>query len=207
MRFRFQIPGGLAWNGRGPPSELLKIKICYFFGMKVEGFGMAGMPIMTDRAARYLELTSPEHEAATLEEMFQRMTCRVPGIEGKEGRPEGLPAICVSWDIPYGRMLTWLMADAARYSVYKRALEVAAHGLMAEVIDIADNDSPYVQRDKLRAGMRLKFAEYHAPDMYRQRQTIDMNVTHAAWGERLRRARERVIEHEEPEGPEEDAGI
>lgn len=143
-------------------------------------------------------------EAATLEEMFQRMTCRVPGVEGKEGRPEGLPAICASWDVPYNRMLTWLMADAARYSVYKRALEVAAHGLVAEVVEIADNESPYVQRDKLRVSTRFKMAEFHAPEIYRQRQTVDMNVTHAAWGERLRRARERVIEAE-PE--EEDPGI
>jgi hypothetical protein len=154
------------------------------------------MPIQNDRLLRYAEMTSPEREGATLEEMFQRMTCRVPGVEGKEGRPEGLPAICSTWNVPYGRVLTWLMADVNRWAVYKRALEVAAHGLMAEVVDIADRDSPYVQRDKLQVATRIKVAEYHAPDIYRQRQTVDMNVTHAGWGERLRRARERVIEHE-----------
>lgn len=154
------------------------------------------MPIRADRLARFVEMTSPECELRTLEEMFQRMTTRAEGIEGKEGRPQGLPEICAAWDVPYGRMVTWLMADANRYGVYKRALEVAAHGLMAEVVDIADRDSPYVQRDKLQVMTRIKVAEYHAPDIYRPRSTVDMNVSHAGWGERLRRARERVIEVE-----------
>lgn len=166
-----------------------------------------GMPIQMDRVARFLELTAPEVEAATLEEMFQRMTCRVDGVEGVAGRPEGLPAICATWNIPYGRMLTWLMADTGRYGVYKKALEVAAHGLMAEVVEIADNDSPYVQRDKLKVTTRIKVAEYHAPDIYRPRNTVDVNVTHAAWGERLRRARERLIEGETVETIEEESDI
>src|SRR5437899_3445981 len=160
------------------------------------GLQQMGMPIRSDRIARFVEMTTAEREAATLDEMFQRMTSRVPGVEGPAGRPEGLPAICASWDVPYGRVLTWLMADANRYTVYKRALEVAAHGLMAEVVEIADRDSPYVQRDKLQVATRIKVAEYHAPEIYRPRSTVDMNVSHAGWGERLRRARERVIEAE-----------
>jgi hypothetical protein len=155
------------------------------------------MPVQNDRLLRYVEMTAPENEVATLDEMFQRMTCRVPGVEGKEGRPEGLPGICSTWNVPYGRMLKWLMEDANRFAVYKRALEVAAHGLMAEVIDIADRDSPYVQRDKLQVATRIKVAEFHAPETYRPRSTVDMNVNHSSWGERLRRARERVIEHDE----------
>ena len=152
------------------------------------------MPVGADRVARYLELV--EREAETLEEMFQRMTSRVEGIEGPEGRPEMLPAICASWDVPYGRILTWLMADAGRYEVYKRALEIAAHGLVAETVQIADSENQFTQRDRLRVATRFKVAEYHAPAMYRPRQTVDMNVKHEGWGERLRRARERVIEAE-----------
>lgn len=154
------------------------------------------MPIQNDRVARFVEMTG-EREAATLDEMFQRMTTPVSGIEG--GKPEGLPAICAAWDVPYGRVMAWLMADAGRYGVYKRALEVAAHGLVAQVIDIADSDSPYVQRDKLKITTRKWIAEQHASDIYRPRSTVDMNVSHAGWGDRLRRARERVIEVESAE--------
>jgi len=158
------------------------------------------MPIQADRVARLLALTSPESEAATLEEIFQRMTSGVPGVEGPLGRPEGLPTICKAWDVPYGRVLTWLMADQKRYEVYQRALEVAAHGLVAETVEIADSENQFTQRDRLRVATRFKVAEYHAPAIYRQRQTVDMNVKHEGWGDRLRRARERVIEHE-PEIP------
>lgn len=155
---------------------------------------MSGTAIQTDRVARLAERIAPENEAATLDEIFQRMTTRAAGIEGPLGRPEGLPAICAAWDVPYGRVLTWLMADEKRYAIYKRALEVAAHGLVAEVIEIADNDSPFIQRDRLRVGTRLKVAEYHAPDMYKARTAVDVSVSHIGWGDRLRRARERVID-------------
>src|SRR5260221_13586670 len=90
--------------------------------------------VMTDRAARFASLV--EHERETLEEMFQRMTSRVVGVEGPAGRPESLPAICAAWDVPYGRMMTWLMADAKRYEVYERALPIGAHDLVREVVEI-----------------------------------------------------------------------
>jgi hypothetical protein len=122
-----------------------------------------------DRMARFQEMISVSRETSTLDEMFQRMTCRVDGIEGKEGRPEGLQAICASWDIPYGKMLTWLMMDSKRYAVYERALEVAAHALIAETVDIADNESPATQRDRLRVDTRFRVAESHAREKYGKR--------------------------------------
>jgi len=117
-----------------------------------------------DRVARFVERTSPENEARTLDEMFQRMTSLPSGVVGMQ--PEGLPAICADWDVPYGRVLAWLMADAARYGVYEKALEVASHALVAETIGIADSDSPSTQRDRLRVETRFRVAKHHAPDRY-----------------------------------------
>lgn len=134
---------------------------------------MAGMPAAADKMARFLELTSPERESATLEEMFQRMTCRVDGVEGPEGRPEGLPGICATLNVPYGRMLTWLMMDTKRYAIYERALEVAAHALIAETVEIADSESPATQRDRLRVDTRFRVAESHAREKYGKRVQMD----------------------------------
>jgi hypothetical protein len=66
-------------------------------------------------------------------------------------------------------MLTWLMMDAKRYAVYERALEVAAHALIAETVEIADNESPATQRDRLRVDTRFRVAESHAREKYGKR--------------------------------------
>jgi len=133
---------------------------------------MSGMPVAADRVARFVEMTSVEREAATLDEMFQRMTSVPDGVVGVQ--PEGLPAICQAWGVPYGRVLTWLMGDANRYGVYERALAVASHALIAETVEIADNDSPATQRDRLRVDTRFRVARHHAPDKYGER----VEVTH-----------------------------
>ena len=122
------------------------------------------MPVRADRVARYLELI--EREAETLEEMGQRVA---------EG--EGLMAICAAWDVPYARVMGWLMADAKRYEVYRRALEVAAHALVSEAVGIADEQAevvkkdgstydPDVSRDRLRVDTRFRVAKHHAPKVY-----------------------------------------
>lgn len=169
-------------------------------------------PVATDRMARFLEMTSAEREEETLGEMFQRMTCRVPGIEGAEGRPEGLPAICSTWNVPYGRMIDWLMADAERYARYQRALEVRSHELVDEVVGIADRESPATQRDRLRVDTRFRVAQFHAPRMYAPRQEVThelgQSFTEALLEISKRRALERPAERViEPEPPEDDVGI
>ena len=129
------------------------------------------MPVRADRVARYLELI--EREAETLEEMGQRVA---------EG--EGLMAICAAWDVPYARVMGWLMADAKRYEVYRRALEVAAHAEVAEALVIADTPQmgeirkiksdgteEITQEDmlghrKLRVETRFRRAKHHAPKVY-----------------------------------------
>jgi len=122
------------------------------------------MPIRADRLARFMEMTDVSRETQTLEEMFQRMTAAPEGVVGMQ--PEGLPAICEAWGVPYGRVLAWLMAEVKRYSVYERALEVAAHALVAETVAIADNESPFTQRDRLRVQTRFQVARHHASKLY-----------------------------------------
>lgn len=131
---------------------------------------------MQDRQARLLARLADAD--ATLEEMFQRMT---GAMRDGEGEPvyEGLPAICREWDVPYGRVMTWLMADAERYAVYQRALEVQAHALVAETVGIADDtalEGRDVARDKLRVETRFRVAKHHAAKVYGEKVDVNHNV-------------------------------
>lgn len=130
------------------------------------------MPIRMDRDVRFLEMTSAEREEGTLEEMFQRMTCRVKGVEGPEGRPEGLPAICATWNIPYGKYLYWLRQDLKRYQVYLDALDIASHADVSEVIEIADGVG-FPQEKRVRIDTRFRLAEAHAREMYGKKVQVD----------------------------------
>lgn len=158
-------------------------------------------PVRQDRVARFTEKVGDE--AGTLSEMEQRMTCPVEGIEG--GKPESLAQICAAWDIPYGRFLTWLMGDERRYAAYLRALEVAAHALVSEVVEIADGDR-FPQEKRVRIDARFRLAQFHAPKMYtpREERTLELgqSFTDALLEISRRRLREmpaepRVIEHDE----------
>ena len=115
-----------------------------------------GMPVKNDRLARFYELTTVERGPETLEEAMQRVA---------DG--EGLPKICADLDVPYGRMLTWLMSDAKRYQVYLRALEVCAHREVQEAKEIADAASPEtVGVAKLQVDTRFRRAKAHAKELY-----------------------------------------
>jgi len=121
--------------------------------------------LKNDRIARYLEKIHPDMADWTLEELFQRMA---------DG--ETLYEVCSAWDVPTGRVLTWLMADEKRHAMYLRALEVAAHGLVAEAVGIADEpanvlasgatDAGAVAHAKLRIETRFRVAQAHAKQMY-----------------------------------------
>ena len=130
--------------------------------------------VIQDRQARLL--AKLEDSDATLEEMFQRMTGSMLGQDGDPAY-EGLPAICREWDVPYGRVMTWLMADAERYAVYQRALEVQAHALVSETVDIADDTVNDVARDKLRVETRFRVAKHHASKVYGEKVDVNHNVT------------------------------
>jgi len=129
--------------------------------------------IMQDRIARTLEKFADEER--TLDEIAQRMG----GAVVVDGVPvyQGLPEICRDWDVPYGRVLAWLMADAERYAVYQRCLEVQAHLLVAETVSIADDPVNDVARDKLRVETRFRVAKHHASKVYGDKVDINHNVT------------------------------
>ncbi len=119
---------------------------------------------MVDRVARFLEITSPSSEVATLDEMQQRMT-----------GGEGLPAICKAWDVPFSRVMNWLMADEKRYAIYDRALEVGSHAEMAEVVPLSDEAAKLVAAGAkpaavtaktLQIDTRFRKAQFHAREKY-----------------------------------------
>ena len=146
--------------------------------------------IMQDRMARYLERIERPDE--TLDEIVQRMT-------GSAGSYEGLPAICRAWDVPYGKVIGWLMADAERYAVYDRALAFQAKALVSEAVEIADEGGDDVARDKLRVETRFRLAKYHDSKVYGDKVDVNHNVVpvfviNAAPDER----QERVV-HEIPQ--------
>lgn len=138
-----------------------------------------------DRVARYLDLIqAPE----TLEVIGQRLA---------DG--ETLMEVCRAWDVPYGRVMTWLMADGPRFEIYKRALEVAAHKHVSETVEIAEGVTrpvldekgkpvldefqrpilmqPDVVRDKLRVETRFRVAKYHAPSVYGEKMEVKHSGT------------------------------
>lgn len=147
------------------------------------GAAMSGTPVMADRAARFAALISAEQETQTLEELFLRLT---------EG--ETLQTICLAWDVPYGRVLNWLMADAERYQRYLRALEVEAHALVAETVAIADRDSPFTQRDRLQVDTRFRKAQFHAPRMYAPKQEVTHELGQSFTEALLEISRRRALE-------------
>jgi len=125
--------------------------------------------IMQDRVAR---LVAKLEDAQTLDEIVQRVATPTENSDGSAAPPDTLMDICKAWDVPYGRLLAWLMADEIRYSKYKRALEMGAHALVGDIVRIADQENPYVQRDKLRITARQFIARVHAPDLYADRTEI-----------------------------------
>lgn len=114
---------------------------------------MAGQPIRRARIERFHDITE---DPATLEEIG----CRI--AEG-----ESLKDICKAWVVPAGEMLMWLMRDEKRYEVYRRALEVVAHGYVGEALGIADDaEVETVGLAKLKIDTRFRLAKYHAPGLY-----------------------------------------
>lgn len=126
--------------------------------------------VLTDRVAR---LAARMNEPAEmLDEIVQRVSTPMELTDGSLAPPDTLTEICRAWDVPYGRVLAWLMADEIRYAAYRRALEMGAHALVGDLVRIADQESPYVQRDKLKIETRKYIARVHAPELYADRTEI-----------------------------------
>lgn len=148
--------------------------------------------LMKDRLARTLEMMDSSREAEVMDEICQRVS---------EG--EGLPVICRSKDVLYGKLMMWLMSSEGRWGLYRKALEIGAHAMGSEVLEIADDevptvpgggyDSAAVSDKKVRIDARLKLMKAHAREMYGDVRKVEHSLG-GDFGERLRRARERVVE-------------
>jgi hypothetical protein len=154
--------------------------------------GSEGMgAIMNDRIARFLEMIDPENEASTLEMICQRL------CDG-----ETIDDICGSLDLAPGRVMSWLTDTEERKGRFKRALEVSALIETQKALRIVDEavpvlehggmDSAAVSDKKLRAEMRLKVAKHNAREYFGDVRKVEHSMG-GDFGERLRRARERVI--------------
>jgi len=151
--------------------------------------------VMQDRIARFTDFIG---RADALDEIVQRMC-------GVAGPCEGLPEICRSMDLPYGKVLLWLMADQMRYAEYEKALEIQSHELVAQVLDIVDRepmltdkggvDGGEVTLRRLQVDSRFKLAGFHAPKKYVERKELKVEHRHDL-AERLVAARGRVARQE-----------
>jgi len=120
--------------------------------------------VKQDRVARYLALIE---EPASLDMLVQRVA--------EEG---SLVEICKSLDVPHGRVLTWLMADVARYQLYLRSLEVYAHSKVAETVALADGADPQaVGKATLQVNTRFRVAKHHAPALYAEKVEVKHSGT------------------------------
>ena len=97
------------------------------------------------------------------------LTMDVLGLRLAEG--EKLRAVAAAWQVPYPRLLAWILCDEGRQAQYVRALELHAHHLVAETVEIADavaatGEPVAVQAAKLRIETRFKIAAHHARSLY-----------------------------------------
>lgn len=89
---------------------------------------MAGNPITTDRRATFNQVTSPENEVATMEELKQRVT---------DG--ESLREVSSALNVPHGLFASWIESEPARMDAYKAALRVRADALLHDAVSISAN--------------------------------------------------------------------
>lgn len=117
---------------------------------------------------------SPAKSPATLPEgMIMRVVCRrlADGVYLKD--------VCLEVGRGQGELLAWIMEDEGRRKMYRLAMELAAHVLAAEAIEIADmGDARGVDpvRDKMRIEARQKFAAQHAPDVFGKAAATVVNI-------------------------------
>ena len=71
---------------------------------------------------------------------------------------ETLQQLAEVWTVPYGRLAKWVADDDGRRGQYEGALMLRADLEAQKAIEIADNESEDVARDKLRVETRLKLA-------------------------------------------------
>ena len=108
-----------------------------------------------------------------------------------EGEP--LKMICKSRGWPYSVVAKWVATTPDVFRAYEGALRIAADAMAQETVAIADGAS---NEDVAVAKLQVDTRQKLASKLYRERYGIhsQVTVTHeAGLGERLRRARERVV--------------
>jgi hypothetical protein len=130
--------------------------------------------------ARFAEVTADQ---TTPEVIVQRLAAG-----------ESLKQVATAWAIPYKRLLAWIAANGDLTEQCKRVRELAGIELRMEGLDIVDDATPETAPvAKLQADYREKLSrDLNRPlfgkfTQHEHRHTVDL-------GERLRRARERVVE-------------
>lgn len=88
---------------------------------------MTGNVVKTDRVARFAALVADE--AGTVDAVCQLVLDEW-----------SLEDICAAWDVPYGRLQAWLVADAGRREAYEGAQGMLADRHAAETVRIADRE-------------------------------------------------------------------
>lgn len=111
---------------------------------------------------------------------------------------ESLREIAVSWGLPYRRFLAWIAANGELTEQCKRVRELAGIELRMEGLEIVDEVEGALEPTHVAAAkIRAEYRERLSRDLNRPlfgKFTKQEVVISGDWGERLRRARERVID-------------
>lgn len=151
---------------------------------------MAGTPVKRDRKRREAILFSEENAERTLGALERHIV----------DKGQGVAAVCKEHGWSVLEFMKWIHGDEGRLGRYKAACavrsEVEIEDALAIVDATVDAERPVeVMAAALRAKERWKRAEVFAKETYGK----TLRHEHAAvgdLGERLRRANERVIEHD-----------
>jgi hypothetical protein len=148
------------------------------------GYGCA-LSALTDPgpAARFSVVVS---DPATPDVVVQRLAAG-----------ESLKEIAEAWQIPYRRFLAWIASNGELTETCKRVRELAGVELRIEGMELLDEATPDSPEHVALVKERAKYRESLARDLNRPLfgKQVRHEHTHTVdLGERLRRARERVLQ-------------
>lgn len=113
---------------------------------------------------------------------------------------ESLKDISRSWGLPYTRFIAWIAANGELTEQCKRVRELAGIELRMEGMEILD-EAAEEKAAVMKAAEQAKYRERLSRDLNRPlfgKQVLHQHNVTVDLGERLRRARERVVEPDEP---------
>lgn len=122
---------------------------------------------------------------------------QTPEVIVQRLQSETLKEIAAGWGIPYGRFVAWIAANGELTEQCKRVRELAGIELRMEGLEIVDGvegeeDPAAVSAAKLRAEYRERLSRDLNRPLFGKYQKHEHTHT-VDLGERLRRARERVL--------------